>query len=312
MQIGFIGLGKMGSRMVQKLLSEQHYVVAWNRSLEPAQELKSQISNIKNASQNLKIATSVEDLVRKLNKPRTIWSMLPAGDATQNVLAELSTFVENDAIIIDGGNAYYKDTERHYQELKAKKIRFLGIGVSGGLLAFENGYPLMVGGDESAYEFVLPILDSLSKPHGGYEYFGRGGAGHFVKMIHNGIEYGMMQSFGEGFGVLQKSKYQLDLLKIAKLWQKGTIVSSFLLDRAVDALSKNKTLDDIDGIIAESGEAEWTVEQAKKEDVPIEIIEKSLEFRRRSQTDPEVQKSFAARLVAVLRREFGGHEVKEK
>ncbi len=171
---------------------------------------------------------------------------------------------------------------------------------------------MMVGGDKSPYDFITPILNSLAKPHGGHEYFGTGGAGHFVKMIHNGIEYGIMQSLGEGFGVLEKSPYNLDLLKIAKLYQKGTLVSGFMLDRAVEVFEQDKTLKDIEGIIAESGEAKWMIEQAKKENVDVEIIERSLEFRRRSQTDSKIQKSFSAKMVAALRNAFGGHEVKKK
>jgi 6-phosphogluconate dehydrogenase len=170
----------------------------------------------------------------------------------------------------------------------------------------------MVGGDKSAYETIMPLLDSLAKPNGGHAYFGTGGAGHFVKMVHNGIEYGMMQAIGEGFGVLEKSEYQFDLLEVAKLWQKGTIVSSFLIDRAKDALEKDKKLSDIEGVIASTGEAEWTVNAAKQESVPVPVIEESLEFRRQSQTDMAIQNSFAAKMVAALRREFGGHDVKKK
>ena len=236
--------------------------------------------------------------------------MVTAGEATQKVLDELSRFVEKGDIIIDGGNSHFKDTERRFKDFKTKGIKFLGIGVSGGIIASANGYPLMVGGDKSAYEFVLPILHSLAKPYGGHEYFGEGGAGHFVKMVHNGIEYGIMQSLGEGFGVLDKSPYKLDLLKVAKLYQKGTLVSGFMLDRAVEVFSNPSILSSIKGYIEESGEAGWMVEQAKKEGAPIEIIEKSLEFRRRSQKDKTIQSSFAAKLIAALRYVFGGHPIR--
>ncbi len=171
---------------------------------------------------------------------------------------------------------------------------------------------MMIGGDKEAFEYIKPILDTLQKPHGGYEYFGEGGAGHFVKMVHNGIEYGMMQAIGEGYGVLDKAPYRFDLAQIAKLWQKGTIVSSFLNDCAKDALENDPTLTDIEGVIDATGEAEWTVNQGKKENVPVENIEQSLDFRRRSKTDESVRSSFAARMVAALRREFGGHAVKKK
>ncbi len=295
MKIGFIGLGKMGARMVQKLQKENHEVVAWNRS-----------------NHELKNVESVKKLIKGLETPRVIWSMLPAGSATGEILKEISKLVGAGDIVIDGGNSNFQDTERRFEEFEKKKIKFLGIGVSGGVIAATEGYPMMVGGDKSAYEFIKPILDSLAKPHGGHEYFGLGGAGHFVKMIHNGIEYGIMQSLGEGFGVLEKSPYNLDLLKVAELYQKGTLVSGFMLDRAVEVFEKDKTLKNIEGIIAESGEAKWTVEQAKEEGVDAEIIERSLEFRRRSQTDSAAQNSFSAKLIAALRNAFGGHEVKKK
>jgi 6-phosphogluconate dehydrogenase len=295
MKLGFIGLGKMGARMVIKLQKEGHEVVAWNRS-----------------EHELKNVETVEKLVARLKTPRIIWSMVPAGEATQNVLDELSKFSGKGDIVIDGGNAFYKDTQKRFEEFKKQGVGFLGIGVSGGIIAEKEGYPMMAGGDKSAYEFIKPILDSLSKPRGGHEYFGVGGAGHFVKMIHNGIEYGIMQSLGEGFEVLQKAPYSLDLLKIARLYQKGTLVSGFMLDRAVEVFEKDQTLKNIQGIIAESGEAKWTVEQAKDEGVEVEIIERSLAFRRRSQTDKKIQKSFSAKIVAALRNVFGGHSIKKK
>ena len=295
MKLGFIGLGKMGERMAQKLLREGHEVLAWNRS-----------------EHELKNVESVEKLIKSLKAPRVIWSMLPAGEVTEEILKEISKFAEAGDIIIDGGNSNFKDTQLRYEEFKTKDIRFLGIGVSGGIVAATGGYPMMVGGDKSAYEHIIPILNSLSKPKGGHEYFGEGGAGHFVKMVHNGIEYGIMQSLGEGFGVLEKSPYNLDLLKVAKLYQKGTLVSGFMMDRTVEALENDPKLSQIVGVVAESGEAKWTVDTAQEEKVDVEIIEKSLEFRRRSQTDEKIQKSFAARMVAALRNAFGGHEIKKK
>lgn len=309
MKIGFIGLGKMGSRMVLKLIQEEHELIVWNRSPQPIADFQEKIKNI---DQNLKIAETIENLISQLSKPRVVWLMLPAGEATEHMLNEVAKFIEKDDIVIDGGNAHFSDTQRRSEELKAKNVKFLGIGVSGGLFAAENGYPLMVGGDKDAYEFIKPILESLSQPNGGYEYFGVGGAGHFVKMVHNAIEYGMMQAIGEGFGILEKSEYQFYLFKVAQLWQKGTIIASFLIDRTADALAKDPRLDNVAGIINATGEAEWAIEQAKKERVPIEITEKSLEFRKRSQTEKEIQDSFAAKLIAALRHEFGGHEVKKK
>lgn len=294
MKVGFIGLGKMGSRMVEKLLKEGHEVTAWNRS-----------------DNELKTAETIEELVKNLEKPRIVWLIVPAGEATEEVLQEVSKYVEAGDIVIDGGNANYKDTQRRYQNFRNEGIRYLGIGVSGGIIAIKSGYPIMVGGDKSAYQHIRPILDSLAKPNGGHEYFGTGGAGHFVKMVHNGIEYGIMQSLGEGFEVLEKAPYRFDLLKIAKLWQKGTLVSGFMLDRAADVLSKNPKLSGVIGHIEESGEARWTVEQAKEEGVKVEIIERSLDYRRRSQKDLKIQNSFTAKLITVLRQAFGGHPIRQ-
>jgi len=295
MKIGFIGLGKMGSRMVHKLQKEGHEIVAWNRS-----------------DHELKNIDSIEKLVKSLEKPRVIWVMLPAGEVTEEALKEVSKFVEEGDIVIDGGNAFYKDTERHFEEFRKMKIRFLGIGVSGGIIASTEGYPMMAGGDKSAYENIKPILDSLSKPNGGYEYFGEGGAGHFVKMVHNGIEYGIMQSIGEGFGVLEKSPYKLDLKKVAQLYQKGTLVSGFMMERTIEVLEKDPELSQITGIIGKaSGETIWTVDYAKENNLPLEIINRSLEIRNESEKDEKIQKSFAARMVAALRNAFGGHPIRQ-
>lgn len=311
MTLGFVGLGKMGSRMASKLLKESHGIVVWNRSPQVVEEFKVQSAKCKVTVQNLKVAETIRELVKSLETPRVIWLMVTAGSPAENILLEIGKFVSKDDIVIDGGNSNFKDTQRRYEEFEKKKIRFLGIGVSGGVIAAKEGYPMMVGGDKSAYEHIIPILDSLAKPHGGHDYFGEGGAGHFVKMIHNGIEYGIMQSLGEGFEVLQKAPYKLDLLKVARLYQKGTLVSGFMLDRAVEVFEKDQTLKNIEGIIAESGEAKWTIEQAKEEKVKVEIIERSLAFRRRSQTDKEIQKSFTAKLVAALRNAFGGHPIRQ-
>lgn len=310
MKLGFIGFGRMGSRMVQKLVKEGHGVVVWNRSPQAIEDFKNKIAKSKNTYKKLRSAKTIQELLQRLEKPRVAWVMVTAGSATQDVLDEISKYTEAGDIVIDGGNAYYKDTERRSEKCKAKNVKYLGIGVSGGVIAAKEGYPLMVGGDKSAYEYIKPVLDSLAKPNGEHEYFGVGGAGHFVKMVHNGIEYGIMQSLGEGFGILEKAPYNFDLLKIAKLWQKGTLVSGFMLDRAVDVLSKPSILSNMDGVIDATGEAEWAVKQAKEERVAVEIIERSLKFRRRSQKDPSVQKSFTARMVAALRQAFGGHPIR--
>ncbi|MBP6882070.1 MAG: NADP-dependent phosphogluconate dehydrogenase [Candidatus Levybacteria bacterium] len=325
MTLGFIGLGKMGTRMVEKLLLDGHDVIAWNRSPEPVESIKNYVASrkqVKEHNTSYKLPTtmvgeftgvqSIENLVKTLKSPRVVWVMLPAGDPTDDALTEVIKHTEKGDIVIDGANSFYKDTQRRSEELSKMDIRFLGIGVSGGIKAGEKGYPLMVGGDRSAYDEILPLLETLIKPGGSHEYFGEGGAGHFVKMVHNGIEYGMMQAIGEGFGVLEKAPYVLDLIKVSELWQKNTIVTSFLMECAKDALAKDAHLSKIDGVIDATGEAEWTVAQAKEEGVFAENINQSLDFRRRSQTDEKVRSSFAARMVAALRHEFGGHKVKER
>lgn len=303
MSIGFIGLGKMGSRMVKKLQSDKHQISVWNRTPQTAKELGAK-------SKELRIEKTIKDLVQNLPRPRVVWLMVSAS-AVDEVLKEVKKYVQKGDVVIDGGNSHYKDTEKRFKEFTKLSVHFLGIGTSGGILAQDVGYPFMVGGSKQGYKIIKPILDSLSKPNGGHQYFGEGGAGHFVKMVHNGIEYGIMQSLGEGFEVLEKSKYKFNLLDVAKLWQKGTLVSGFMLDRAKDALSKNSKLSDIVGVIDASGEALWTLEAAKDEKVPVEIIERSLDYRTRSKTDKKIQKSFTARMVAALRREFGGHSTKK-
>lgn len=310
MRLGFIGLGKMGNRMVMKLLGEGHEVVVWNRTREKVDDLLSQKKSI----WKLSSADSVESLVKGLSKPRIIWSMLPAGEATEQILVgEVARYVEQGDIVIDGANSRFSDTQRRYELFQKKRILFLGIGVSGGIIAFEKGYPMMVGGNKKAYETVKPILDSLAKPKGGYEYFGEGGAGHFVKMIHNAIEYGYMQAVGEGFGILANSKYNLDLVQVAQLYSKGTLISGFMMDRAVEALENDPKMETIEGIIGKaSGETIWAVEEAEKNNLPIDVIKSSLEIRNESETNKQIQKSFAARLVSALRFAFGGHDVKKK
>lgn len=309
MQLGFIGLGKMGSRMAGKLVENGHHVILWNRSSEPMTLFQQKHETQK---EFFKTVSTIGDFFKELKSPRVFWLMLPTGLPTESILQELGMGVTQCDIIIDGGNSNYKDTQRRYEDFQAKGIRFLGIGVSGGIMAEKNGYPLMVGGDKSAYEEIIPILDTLAYPKGGHMYHGEGGAGHFVKMVHNGIEYGMMQAIGEGFGVLEKSPYKLDLNNVAAIWQNSTIISSFLIDCAKGVLEKDPQLSDIDGVIAETGEARWTVEAAKDEQVPVPIIEESLNFRTQSKIDKRIQNSYAAKMVAALRHQFGGHDVKKK
>lgn len=306
MQLAILGLGKMGRSIAEKLMTEGHQVVVWNRSQDILEQLRVEKAEFI-INQKLTLAHSVVELRTALLKPRIIWSMLPAGEATESVLTEVSQFVEGGDIVIDGGNAFYQDTEKRAANFQAKGVKYLGIGVSGGIHGMENGFSLMAGGDQEAYTYVTPILDSLAKPGGIHSYFGPGGAGHFVKMIHNGIEYGMMQAIAEGFGVMTKTKYNLDLMSVVNTYQSGSIVSSFLLDMVSDALAKDATLAQTVGNIGISGEGDWTVQQAKEENVPIDAIEASLNFRKKSQYDKGVQETFTAKLVQAMRHEFGGH-----
>ncbi len=315
MKIGFIGLGKMGRRMATRLFLEKHELVVWNRSPGPSQELVEECARLESKQPGVgrvSAAASLPDLVRGLPRPRIIWMMLPAGEPTGSVLGTVSDLLDNNDILIDGGNAHYKDTEARFRLLTEKKVRFLGIGVSGGIIAERQGYPMMVGGDRSAYDDIEPVLSSLARPSGGHQYFGTGGAGHFVKMVHNGIEYGIMQSLGEGFEVLEKAPYKLDLADVARLYQKGTLVSGFMLDRVVEVLERNPNLAGMRGVIAESGEAQWMIDQAREEKVEVDIIRRSLDYRKQSQTDTGVQESFTAKLVAALRNAFGGHDIQTK
>jgi 6-phosphogluconate dehydrogenase len=306
MKLGFIGLGKMGSRMALKLINESHDLTVWNRSKEPVEALKTHVND-------LKAVDTIKELVQGLDAPRIIWLMLPAGEATEIVLSEVLQYAEKGDLIIDGANAKFSDTEAHHKDLNSRGMKFLGIGVSGGVVAAATGYPLMVGGDRDAYELITPILDSLAHPHGGHEYFGEGGAGHFVKMVHNAIEYGYMQSIGEGFGVLEKSEYNFDLRKVAKLYNKGTLISGFMMERAVEALDSDPKLNTFAGVIGSaSGETLWTLEEARKNSLLTDVIKRSYEIRQESETDERIQSSFAAKMVAALRAAFGGHPVKKR
>ena len=309
MQIAILGMGKMGRNIAQKLINEGHSVVVWNRSRDVLEKMRVDYAEAI-VQQKFQIVHAISELRDVLQKPRIVWMMLPAGEVTEDALKDLrETVVEQGDIVVDGGNSHYLDTQDRFEEYESVGIKYLGIGVSGGIHGLTNGYPLMVGGDKSAYEYIKSILDSLAKPNGGHTYFGEGGAGHFVKMVHNGVEYGMMQAIAEGFAVLAKSEYKPNLVEVGNNWQKGSIVSSFLVWSAVSALIKDPNLDQFDGYIDAKGEGEWTVETAKELHVPTPVIEQALEFRKRSQYDKAVQETFVARMVAALRHEFGGHEI---
>ncbi len=309
MQIAILGMGKMGRNIAEKLMLDGHHVVVWNRSHEVLDRMRMEKANFI-VEQKLQIIRQLDEFRDTLAKPRIVWLMLPAGAPTEEVLTQLQEgVIDQGDILIDGGNSFYEDTQKRYKAFEAKGIKYLGIGVSGGIYGLKNGYPLMVGGNHSAYDYLTVILDSLAKPNGSHTFFGEGGAGHFVKMVHNGIEYGMMQAISEGFGVLAKSDYRLNLVDIGNNWQKGSIVASFLVYEAVSALIKDPHLDQFDGYIDAKGEGEWTVQTAKNFKVPTPVIEQALEFRNKSQYDKGVQETFVAKMVAALRHEFGGHEI---
>ena len=299
MDIGLYGLGRMGAKMVRRLVrSGEHRVVAGNRSSGPVDEA---------VSEGAEGAYSMEEMVEKLSsKPRVIWVMVPAGDATEQALLNFAELMDEGDILIDGGNSYFRDSIRRAEMLHERGLRFLDAGTSGGIWGLEVGYCLMVGGDADAYERVEPTLETLA-PKDGYAYLGNAGAGHFTKMVHNGIEYGMLQAYAEGFEILRKSQYDLDLRAISSLWNQGSVVRSWLLELAESAFEKDANLERVRGYVEDSGEGRWTVLEAINEDVPAAVIAGSLFARFASRQDD----SFAMKVIAALRGEFGGHAVRE-
>ncbi len=297
MQVGFIGLGRMGANMCRRLIKDGHYVVAYNRTPEKTKEL---------AGEGADAAFSIAELVQKLEKPRIAWIMVPAGAATEAQINELVEHLEPGDTIVDGGNTNFHDDVRRHAELAEHGIRYVDAGVSGGVWGLANGYCLMVGGERAAVEPLEPIFRSLA-PADGYLHAGPAGAGHYVKMIHNGIEYGLMQAYAEGFEIMHASEYPLDLAAISDLWNHGSVVRSWLLELATLAFKANGTdLANIKGWVADSGEGRWTVQEAIDRDVPAPVITLSLLTRFRSR-QPD---SYGAKVLAALRNEFGGHEVK--
>ena len=303
MHLGFIGLGRMGSNMVRRLVLDDHEVVAFNRTVEKAHELADEE---RAAGRTLGAADTVEALVGTLTKPRVVWIMVPAGDATEAQIKELLEHLEPGDTIVDGGNTNFHDDVRRHAELAEHGIRYVDAGVSGGIWGLQNGFCLMVGGDREAVEPLEPIFRSLA-PQDGYLHTGGPGSGHYVKMIHNGIEYGLMQAYAEGFEILHASDYKLDLEKISDLWNHGSVVRSWLLELAALAFkSQGQDLTPLKGWVADSGEGRWTVQEAIDHDVPAPVITLSLQTRFRSRQDD----SYGAKVLAALRNEFGGHAVK--
>jgi 6-phosphogluconate dehydrogenase len=296
MQIGFVGLGKMGFNMVARLQRGGHGVVAFDASADV---------RTRGAAAGIPIVDSLADLAAALPPPRAIWVMVPAGDATESVVSALADRLSADDVIVDGGNTNYKDDVRRAADLSRRRIHYVDAGTSGGVWGLETGFCLMVGGDAEICRRLEPIFHTLAAP-GGYLRVGATGAGHYVKMVHNGIEYGLMQAYAEGFQLMEAAGFDLDLPAIASLWMQGSVVRSWLLELTARALAEDPRLSTIAGQVADSGEGRWTVAEAIDRAVPLPVITAALYARFESRAD----NPFANRLLAALRHQFGGHAVK--
>ncbi len=295
MELGFIGLGKMGGNMVERLLKGGHKVVVYDRNPEAIDQL---------VQKGAIHSSSLYDCITLLPERKVVWLMVPAGPAVDETIDQLKKFLNKNDIIIDGGNSYYKESIERAKLLKEKNIYFLDCGTSGGIWGLENGYSLMSGGNKEASDYINPVYRTLA-PEGGYTYCGESGAGHFVKMVHNGIEYGLMQAYAEGFELLEKSPYHLDLAAIASGWRYGSVVRSWLLELAVNVFKENPGLEGIKAYVEDSGEGQWTVQAAMDFHVPAHIITSSLFTRFQSREND----SFAMKVLAALRNQFGGHAI---
>ena len=300
MQLGLIGLGKMGGNMAERLKLGGHQVVGFDFSAEAVAKLT--------ASGNIG-ASTLEELVQKLEGPRAIWIMVPSGDPVDQTIAKLEPLLAPGDILIDGGNSNYKDSIRRHAEATAKGFNFVDVGTSGGVWGLKEGYSMMIGGDKGPVEQLRPIFETLAPAADkGWGHVGPAGAGHFVKMVHNGIEYGLMQAYAEGFTILEKKEsLDLNLPQIAEIWRHGSVVRSWLLDLTADALSANPTLEGLEAYVADSGEGRWTVFEAIDLNVSAPVITESLIRRIRSRED----NNFTDRMISIMRNAFGGHAVKK-
>ena len=311
MQLGFVGLGRMGSNMVHRIHRDSdHQVIAFDPNAEAVATAE---------SHGASGATSLEELVSKLDTPRTVWVMVPAGEITEQTVHALADLMDEGDTIVDGGNSKWTDDRRRAEELSARGLHYVDVGTSGGVWGLEVGYCMMAGGDDEAVQRLAPILDILAPPTSedrrhaigdrGWHHFGPAGSGHYVKMVHNGVEYGIMQAYAEGFSLMQASEFPIDNAKVAHLWQQGSVVRSWLNELAWRAFEKEGTdLDAIEGWVEDSGEGRWTVEDSIERRVPMPVITASLfaRFESRDQGD------YAARVNAALRAQFGGHAVKSR
>ncbi len=300
MEIGMIGLGRMGGSMAQRLLKGGHRVVAYDLRPEAVKELE---------GEGAAGASSLADLAGQLTAPRAVWVMAPAGEPTERTLTALAGALSEGDIIIDGGNANYKDSIRRAAMLKEKGLDFLDAGTSGGIWGLTEGYSLMIGGDKKAFEKVEPIFQTLApSPTTGYGHVGPSGAGHFTKMVHNGIEYGMMQAYAEGLELMHaKEELNLDLAQITEIWRYGSVVRSWLLDLTADALKEDPEMSTLAPYVDDSGEGRWTVQESIDLAIPTPVMTLALQMRFRSRQDD----SFSAKLLAAMRNQFGGHAVKK-
>jgi 6-phosphogluconate dehydrogenase len=305
MQVGIAGLGRMGAGMARRLARSGHDVVAWNRTEQVAIDLAAEPEN----AGRVAVAEPITLLAERLDGPRHVIISVPAGQATDELIQQLADILTPGDVIVDAGNSNFHDSQRRAAELEARGLGWLDMGVSGGIWGLKVGFCAMLGGRREVFEGFEPAVRDLA-PDGGYLYCGPAGAGHYVKMVHNGIEYGIMQAYGEGFDILHASDYQLDLAAIAGMWQQGSVIRSWLLELAGDAFKREgNDLESIKGWVADSGEGRWTVMDAIEHDVPAPVITLSLIQRFRSRRDPD---SFTDRVLAALRNEFGGHAIKDR
>ncbi len=301
MELGMVGMGRMGGPMSQRLLHAGHRVIGFARNLDALREFE---------QKGGMSASSLKDLAAKLKAPRVVWLMIPAGAPVDETIADLQPLLQRDDVIIDGGNSNYKDTQRRSRMLKEAGIHYIDAGTSGGVWGLKNGYSIMVGGDEEVIVRLRPIFEALAPaPDRGWGRVGPSGAGHFTKMVHNGIEYGMMQAYAEGFAIMRhKEEFNLDLHQVAEIWRYGSVVQSWLLDLAAAALAENPRLEGIAPYVADSGEGRWTATEALDLNVAAPVITLAL-LQRLQSRDSE---SFSDKLLAALRNQFGGHEMKKE
>jgi 6-phosphogluconate dehydrogenase len=298
MELGMIGLGRMGANMTERLLRGGHKLITYDRSPEAIQRC---------VDKGAFGAHSLADFVKQVSLPRVIWLMVPSGEPVDLTIEQLlPSLLEND-IIIDGGNSHYKDSIRRADKLKQLGIHFVDAGTSGGIWGLQEGYCLMIGGEKAIVEQLEPIFKTLA-PENGFAHVGASGAGHFAKMVHNGIEYGMLQAYGEGFEMLKASQFEFDLGKISHLWNQGSVVRSWLLELAENAFQKDPQLSSIKGYVEDSGEGRWAVLEAVEREIPASILTLSLFARYASRQED----SFSAKVIAALRNEFGGHAVRKE